>query len=104
MSTFGALRMIFTSYDKGLLDDYVKKIISKSKESGIEYSGPIPLPTKKKIITVQKSPHIYKESCEQFAICSHIRLINILKINAEQFASISNIHIPSAVSVTFKQI
>ncbi len=73
------LRIRMSSYDQQLLDLSVKKIVEISKNTGAKISGPIPLPTKKEIFTILRSPHVNKSSREQFERRTHKRLI-ILKM------------------------
>ena len=69
------LRIRLSSYDQQLLDLSVKKIVEISKNTGAKISGPIPLPTKKEIFTILRSPHVNKSSREQFERRTHKRLI-----------------------------
>ena len=60
------MRIILKAYDHQLVDQSARKIIETVKKSGAEVSGPVPLPTKKEIVTILRAVHKYKDSREQF--------------------------------------
>ena len=72
------IRIKLKSYDHNLIDKSAEKIIKTVKSTGAVVSGPIPLPTKRTVYTVLRSPHVDKKSREQFETRSHKRLIDIL--------------------------
>jgi len=72
------IRLKLKAYDHRVLDRSVKAIVDAVKRTGSELRGPIPLPTKIKRYTVLRSPHVNKDSREQFEIRVHARLIDIL--------------------------
>ena len=65
------------SYDHNLVDKSAEKIVKTVKATGAVVSGPIPLPTHKRIYTVLRSPHVNKKAREQFELCSYKRLLDI---------------------------
>ena len=67
----------FRSYDAKQLDHNIKNIISVVEKTGSRVIGPIPLPTRKKVFCVNRSPHVDKKSREQFQYCVHKRLLYI---------------------------
>ena len=71
------IRIKLKSYDFNLVDKSAEKIVKTVKTTGAIVTGPIPLPTKKKIFTVLKSPHVNKKSREQFQLSSYKRLLDI---------------------------
>ena len=71
------IRIKLKSYDFNLVDKSAEKIVKTVKTTGAIVTGPIPLPTKKKIFTVLKSPHVNKKSREQFQLSSYLSLIHI---------------------------
>ena len=71
------VRIKLKSFDHNLVDQSSEKIVKTVKVSGAVVSGPIPLPTNKKIYTVLRSPHVNKEAREQFQLSSHKRLMDI---------------------------
>ena len=68
------IRIKLQSYDHNLVDKSAEKIVKTVKAAGAVVSGPIPLPTHKRIYTVLRSPHVNKKSREQFQLCAHKRL------------------------------
>lgn len=94
-----ALKIKLKSYDSRLLDQSVKKIVEIVKESGSTVSGPIPLPTKKEIFTIIRSPHVDKSSREQFERRMHKRLIIIKNTNADTVKNLKRIKIPAGVDL-----
>ena len=72
------IRIKLKSYDHTLLDKWTERIIKTIKGTGAIVSGPIPLPTKRNVFTVNRSPHVDKKSREQFETRAHKRLIDIL--------------------------
>ena len=72
------IRVKLKSFDHRVIDEAAKKIIQAALVSGAQVVGPVPLPTKKKVIVVTASPHTDKDSREQFAILTHKRLIDIV--------------------------
>ena len=73
------IRIRLKAYDHQVIDQSAEKIVETAKRTGAEVSGPIPLPTKKEIITILRSVHKHKDSREQFERRTHKRLIDIAK-------------------------
>ena len=73
------IRIRLKAYDHQLIDQAAEKIVDTAKRSGAEVSGPIPLPTKKEVITILRSVHVNKDSREQFERRTHKRLIDVIK-------------------------
>lgn len=71
------IRIKLKSYDYNLVDKSAEKIVKTVKPTGAVVSGPLPLPTEKKIFTVLRSPHVNKKAREQFQLCSYKRLLDI---------------------------
>ena len=71
------IRIKLKSYDHNLVDKSAEKIVKTVKSTGAVVSGPIPLPTHKRIYTVLKSPHVNKTAREQFELCAYKRLMDI---------------------------
>ena len=72
------IRISLKSYDHILLDKSTEKIVRTAKSTGAVISGPIPLPTRRTIYTILRSPHVDKNSREQFQTKIHKRLVDIL--------------------------
>jgi len=73
------IRIRLKAYDHKALDQSAVKIVDTAKKTGAMVSGPIPLPTEKNIYTILRSPHVNKDSREQFEMRTHKRLIDILQ-------------------------
>jgi small subunit ribosomal protein S10 len=96
------IRIKLKSYDHSLIDRSAEKIIKTVKSTGAVVSGPIPLPTKKVIYTVLRSPHVNKKSREQFESRSHNRLIDILSTSTKTVDALLKLELPSGVDVEIK--
>jgi small subunit ribosomal protein S10 len=96
------IRIKLKSYDHHLVDKSAEKIVKTVKTTGAVVSGPIPLPTEKKIFTVLRSPHVNKESREQFELCSHKRLIDIYSTSTKTVDALMKLELPSGVDVEIK--
>ena len=72
------MRIILKAYDHQLVDASASKIIETVKKNGSVVSGPVPLPTKKEVVTILRAVHKYKDSREQFEQRTHKRLIDII--------------------------
>lgn len=96
------IRIKLKSYDHHLVDKSAEKIVKTVKTTGAVVSGPIPLPTRKKIYTVLKSPHVNKEAREQFQLCSHKRLIDIYSSSSKTVDALMKLELPSGVDVEIK--
>lgn len=96
------IRIKLKSYDHNLLDKSAEKIIKTVRSTGAIVSGPIPLPTKRTVYTVLRSPHVDKKSRDQFEIRSHKRLIDILNSNNKTIDSLMKLDIPAGVDIEIK--
>ena len=96
------IRIKLKSYDHNLIDKSAEKIIRTVKSTGAVVSGPIPLPTRKRIYTVLRSPHVDKKSREQFEARSHKRLIDILSTSSKTVDALMKLELPSGVDVEIK--
>ena len=72
------IRIRLKAYDHQLIDQSAEKIVETAKRTDARVSGPIPLPTKKEVVTILRSPHVNKDSREQFERRTHKRLIDII--------------------------
>nr|AAB95386.1 ribosomal protein S10 [Mycoplasmoides gallisepticum] len=93
------IKIKLKSYDSRLLDQSVKKIFEIVKETGSKFCGPIPLPTKKEVFTIIRSPHVDKASREQFERRTHKRLIIIKNLKNETIQKLKRFVIPSCVEL-----
>jgi len=97
------IRIRLKSYDHRLLDLSAKKIVESVKKTGAKVNGPIPLPTEKEIFTILRSPHVNKDSREQFERRTHKRLIDIVDPNPKTIDSLMHIELPSGVDIVLKK-
>ena len=96
------MRITLKAYDHALVDDAAKKIIETVKKNGSEVSGPVPLPTKKEVVTIIRAVHKYKDSREQFEQRTHKRLIDILTPTQKTVDSLSRLEMPAGVYIDIK--
>ncbi len=96
------IRIKLKSYDHNLVDKSTEKIVKAVKVSGAVVNGPIPLPTNKKIFTVNRSTFVNKKSREQFQLCAHKRLLDIYSTNSKTIDALMKLDLPSGVDVEIK--
>ena len=96
------IRIKLKSYDHNLVDKSAEKIVKTVKSTGAVVSGPIPLPTKKKVFTVLRSPHLNKTSREQFQLSSYKRLLDIYSSTSKTVDALMKLELPSGVDVEIK--
>ena len=96
------IRIKLKSYDHNLVDKSAQKIVKTVKATGAVVSGPIPLPTHKRIYTVLKSPHVNKKAREQFELCSYKRLLDIYSSSSKTVDALMRLELPSGVDVEIK--
>ena len=96
------IRIKLKSYDHNLVDKSADKIVKTVKTTGAVVTGPIPLPTHKKIFTVLRSPHVNKKSREQFEIRTHKRLIEIVDQTPQTVDALMKLDLASGVDVDIK--
>ena len=96
------IRIRLKAYDFKLLDQSVSEIITTVRNTGARIAGPIPLPTKRSVYTVNRSPHVDKKSREQFETRSHKRLIDILNSTSRTVDSLMKLELPAGVDVEIK--
>ena len=96
------IRIKLRSYDHNLVDKSAEKIVKTVKSTGAVVSGPIPLPTHKRIFTVLRSPHVNKKAREQFQLCSYTRLMDIYSPSSKTIDALMKLELPSGVDVEIK--
>ncbi len=96
------IRIRLKSYDYQLLDQSAEKIVETAKRTGAKVSGPIPLPTKKEIVTILRAPHKYKDAREQFEMRTHKRLIDIFLSTPKTVDALMKLDLPSGVDIKIK--
>lgn len=103
-NTSGKLRIKVSAYEHKLLDESVTKIIEAANRFDAEVAGPIPMPTKMKKYTVNRSTFIYNTSREQYEMRIHTRLIDILNPNPKIVEALTNLSLPSGVNIEAKMV
>jgi len=96
------IRISLKAYDHKLIDQSVTQIIDTAKKTGAKVSGPIPLPTKKEVVTILRAVHKYKDAREQFEMRTHKRLIDILMPTAKTVDALTRLDLPDGVDITLK--
>ena len=96
------IRIKLKSYDHNLVDKSAEKIVKTVKVAGAIVSGPIPLPTHKRIFTVNRSTFVNKKAREQFQLCNYKRLIDIYSSTAQTVDALMKLELPSGVEVEIK--
>ena len=96
------IRIRLKAYDHVLLDKSSEKIVQTAKDTGALVMGPIPLPTKKSVYTVNRSPHVDKKSREQFQIKVHLRIIDLLNSSTKTVDSLMKLDLPAGVDIEIK--
>ena len=96
------IRIRLKAYDHQLIDQAAEKIVETAKRSGSEVSGPIPLPTKKEIVTILRSVHVNKDSREQFERRTHKRLIDVIKPSQKTVEALMSLELPAGVDIEIK--
>tara|TARA_Y100000310_G_scaffold261698_1_gene271142 strand:+ start:99 stop:503 length:405 start_codon:yes stop_codon:yes gene_type:complete len=98
------LRIKVLAYENKVLDSSVKQIIDIALRYDAKIRGPIPLPTSIKKYTVNRSAFVHKDAREQFEMRTHKRFIDILNPTPKIVESLTNLDLPSGVSVDVKMI
>ena len=101
-TTSEKIRIRLKAYDNVILDQSAEKIVDTAKRTGAKVSGPIPLPTKKEIVTILRSPHKHKDSREQFEMRTHKRVIDILYPTSTTVDSLMKLELPAGVDIEMK--
>lgn len=96
------IRIRLKSFDHNILDKSATDIVRTAKGTGARISGPVPLPTRKTVYTVLRSPHVNKKSREQFETRVHKRLIDILESTPQTVDALMKLDLPAGVDVEIK--
>ena len=96
------IRIRLKAYDHIILDQSAERIVETAKKTGAKVSGPIPLPTKKEVVTILRSPHKHKDSREQFEMRTHKRVIDILYPTQKTVDSLMKLELPAGVDIEIK--
>lgn len=96
------IRIRLKAFDHRLLDQSTQEIVETAKRTGAKISGPIPLPTKKELYTVLRSPVIDKKSREQFQLATHKRLLELIEPTSKTIDALRKLNLPAGVDVEIK--
>ena len=96
------MRITLKAYDHNQIDHAAGKIIETAKKTGANVSGPVPLPTKKEVVTILRAVHKYKDSREQFEQRTHKRLIDIIAPTQKTVDALSRLEMPAGVHIDIK--
>ena len=96
------IRIKLKSYDHNLLDKSTQRIVKTAKDTGALILGPIPLPSKKTIITVNRSVHVDKKSREQFQIKVHKRIVDLMNATSKTVDALMQLDMPAGVDIEIK--
>ena len=96
------IRIRLKAYDHQLIDSSAAKIVETAKRNGAQVSGPIPLPTKKEVVTILRATHKYKDSREQFERRTHKRLIDVVKPSPKTVEALMALELPAGVEIEIK--
>ncbi len=102
MANQKVMRITLKAYDHKLVDYASGKIIETVKKSGAKVSGPVPLPTKKEVVTILRAVHKYKDSREQFEQRTHKRLIDVIGPSQKTVDALAKLEMPAGVKITIK--
>ena len=96
------IRIRLKAYDYNLLDKSTKKIVKTAKETGALVLGPIPLPSKRSLFTVNRSVHVDKKSREQFQIKVHKRILDLMNSTTKTVDALMKLDMPAGVDIEIK--
>ena len=96
------MRIILKAYEHQLVDSSAGKIVDTVKKTGAKVSGPVPLPTKKEVVTILRAVHKYKDSREQFEQRTHKRLIDVITPSEKTIDALSRLEMPAGVHIDIK--
>ena len=102
MAAGQVMRITLKAYDHQLIDQSAGKIIETVKKTGSKVSGPVPLPTKKEVVTILRAVHKYKDSREQFEQRTHKRLIDVITPSQKTVDALSRLEMPAGVFIDIK--
>lgn len=98
------LRIRVKAYDHKVLDNSVRQIIETAERAGVEFIGPVPLPTEIKKYTTNRSSFVHKDAREQFEMRIHKRFLDILNPKPKVIDALTNLNLPAGVDIEVKAI
>jgi len=96
------IRIRLKAFDHQILDSSSERIVETARRTGAQVSGPVPLPTERNVFTVLRSPHVHKDSREQFEMRTHKRLIDILEPTPKTVDALMRLDLPAGVDIEIK--
>ena len=93
------IRISLKAYDHQLIDQSARKIVDTAKRTGAEVSGPIPMPTRKEVVTILRATHMFKDTREQFEQRTHKRLVDILNPSDKTVETLMKLDLPAGVDI-----
>ena len=93
------LRIILKAYDHQIIDMAASKLVDTVNKTGAKVSGPVPMPTKREVVTILRAVHKYKDSREQFEQRTHKRLIDVLSPTQKTVDALSKVVLPAGVAI-----
>ena len=96
------MRIARKAYEHSLVAESAAKIVESCRKTGAQVSGPVPLPTRKEVVTILRAVHKYKDSREQFEQRTHKRLIDVISPNQKTMDALQRLEMPAGVFVNIK--
>ncbi len=96
------IRVRLKAFDHRVIDDCCQKIIETALSTGAKVSGPVPLPTERKLIAVKADPHVHKSSVQHYEVLTHKRLIDIIEPTNKTIDSLMHLDLPAGVGIEVK--
>ncbi len=100
--TKSKIRIRLKAYDGRILDKAASKIIEIVEKTGVRVNGPIPLPTERKLTSVLRSPHVHKDSFEQFEMKIHKRILDVVDPTSKTIDNLMSLDLPAGVDIEIK--
>ncbi len=98
------IRIKVKSFDKNIIQEAVTQIVETAARTGAIVIGPIPLPTKRKMVTINRSTFVNKDARDQYEMRTHVRLLDITEVNPKTVDALTNLSLQSGVDVTIKML
>lgn len=98
----GRIRIRLKSFDHRLIDEACQKLVDTATKTGASFVGPIPLPTKRELYTVNKSTFTDKDSRDHFELKTHKRLLDINNPTNQTIDALMHLDLPAGINVEIK--
>ena len=98
----GRIRVRLKAFDHRVIDEAAQKILDTALATGAQIVGPIPLPTRRKLISVTTSPHVDKDAQEHFQVLTHKRLVDIVSPTSKTIDALMHLELPAGVGIEIK--